>query len=248
MKDQALTVTQETALEAVPSRSSEMLQSILDAARDPTVDANKMTVLADLAMRLEDRETQKEFNRAKAAAILEMPSIGRRGEIRGKGGEVQSRFSKWEDLHKVITPILARHGLVLNFDVGSTGSLVTVCPILSHVNGHTERGGAMPLAVDTTGSKNATQGAGSAVSYGKRHTAKATLNIIEHNEDDDGQGASRGRELSSAQSALIDAGRAAALHGGEHYETWYKQQEAAARGWLVVEGYHAENKKAAGLA
>jgi hypothetical protein len=106
--------------------------------------------------------------------------------------------------------------------------MITVQPILSHVNGYVEHGGAMPLALDTSGSKNGTQGAGSTVSYGKRFTLKAMLNIVDAGVDDDGQSAGRGgAEHDGADPLYIEAGNAASC-GLDAYRRWFKETITAA--------------------
>lgn len=230
-----------------------VLAMVLEAARDPTIDAAKVETMANLAMRMQDRELEAEFNRAKIAALMEMPSIAKNGAILNKQGGIQSRYSKWEDIHRIVKPILDRNGLALSFNVGNVVAagtiMVTVQPILQHRNGFKEIGAEMALPIDTTGSKNGTQGAGSAASYGKRHTGKAMLNIVEHNEDDDGQAAGNGparRPLTEVQEILIADGNMAARKGAAAYEQWFRERTPAERGWLAMEGYHDELKLAAG--
>jgi hypothetical protein len=247
MNDLATTDQQGGALASPADQSSALLADIMRAARDPSVDANKMVTMADLAMKLQDRERERQFNQAKLAAIMEMPTISKRGAILNKSGGTQSRYSKFEDIHRAVMPILRKHGLVISFNVGNQGQMVTVQPILSHVNGFTEHGEAMALPIDTTGSKNGTQGAGSAASYGKRHTMKAMLNIIEDGEDNDGQGAGNPlSRLTPDQQDLIRQGNEAAQRGLAAYEDWFKSLPTPERGWLVYEGKHAEMKQAAG--
>ena len=68
-------------VEQAPSPSGNLLAQIVEAARDPTVDAGKMEAMANLAMKLQDRELQAQFNRDLASAIMEMPRISKRGVI-----------------------------------------------------------------------------------------------------------------------------------------------------------------------
>lgn len=237
-----------TAIAHREPESQNMLAMIRDAATNPQVDAQKMVTLADLAIKLQDRERQEVFRKDFVAALLEMPSISRKGAILDKARNVQSRYSKFEDIHRVVTPILAAHNIVISFEVGQAGNQITVRPVLTHRNGYQEKGDAMPLQVDTTGSKNATQGAGSAASYGKRHSIKAALNIVEHNEDDDGQaaGGPAGRPLSEAEELIVADGNAAARKGAASYAEWFNAQPTATRGYLVTSGRHDEMKRAAG--
>lgn len=233
----------------------QLLHDIVSASRDPSVDAGKTTALANLAMQMQDREAERRFRMAKHRALMNMPSISKNGAITNKQGGVQSRYSKWEDIDRVTRPILAAENLILSFNIGHEGQMVTVQPVLAYSDGDLafeERGGWMVLAVDTTGSKNATQGAGSASSYGKRHSSKAMLNIIEEGEDTDGRAAAAGYEtLPDELKALVDEARQAAAQGSEVYTAYFKGITAEQRGFLAFNRtdtgatWHEQNKMAA---
>lgn len=234
------------------NETSQMLMDVIRLSMSPEVDGAKTTALAELAMKMQDREAERRFRMAKHNAIMEMPSISKAGAIiNHKTGAVQSRYSKFEDIDRVARPILARHKLVIGFNVGNQGQNVTVQPILSYSDGEmtfTEYGGEMVLPLDTTGSKNGTQGAGSSASYGKRHSMKAMLNIIEEGEDDDGGATIK---LDADTTGLIDAGREAARGGSAAYTEFFGKLTAQQKGFLVgVAGpsgktYHEANKEAA---
>lgn len=239
-----------TAVGQHTGQAQNMLAMIAEAARDPTVDAQKMVTLADLALKLKSSEQQEQFNRDKVAALIEMPFISRRGQIvipgkDGKPDRVQSRFAKFEDIMRVVKPILASHNLAIDFKVGhSDKGMVLVTPVLSHRNGTTEAGEQMAFPIDTSGSKNNTQGVGSASSYGKRQSAKAMLNIVEVDEDDDGQGAGGAFvvQMNAEQAAIIREAEGRAAQGGEAYQQWFDALPPDQRGWLVVSGHHEQLK------
>lgn len=242
---------------AAQQQALQLLQDIVAASRDPAVDAGKTTALANLAMQMQDREAERRFRMAKHQALQKMPRITKNGSIiNHKTGAVQSRYSKFEDIHRVVTPILAQHNLIISFNVGHEGAMVTVQPVLAYSDGDLafeEKGGEMVLAVDTTGSKNATQGAGSAASYGKRHSMKAMLNLIEEAEDDDGQqGAVGGYDaLPQDRRDLIDQSRERAKDGTEAYAAYFSELDQADRGFLAFNmnesgvAWHEQNKRAA---
>lgn len=210
---------------------SEMFASLVELAKDPQVDPAKMTSLVDLQMKMMDYTKQEEFNKAKIAAIMEMPAIGKRGEIRNNAGKVQSRYSRFEDIYRIVKPILQRHGLAISFNVGNSDKMVTVQPLLSHTNGHVEKGEFMSLPIDTSGAKNSTQGAGSASQYGKRYTMKAMLNIVDEGADDDGKGA--------GADPLYEEAQAAASCGMAAYARWFKEDiDTTKRAKLVANGWH----------
>ena len=243
------------ALPAVQHTPPSMFAMAVEAARDKDIDADKMALLVKLATDHQDREAERRFRIAKQRALLEMPSIAQNGAIKNRSGEIQSRFSKFEDMHRVVKPILAKHGLTISFNIGSKEGQTMVQPILAYADSevaYEERGEFMSLAVDTTGSKNPTQGSGSAASYGKRHTMKATLNIVEGGEDDDGQGAAP-VALPPDKLELIDLAREAAQGGTESYQRFFAALDKQQQGFLVyaVSGnghpFHDENKRNAAL-
>lgn len=219
-----------------------MFELVVGAATNPDVDPGKMTALVDLQIRMMDYQKSEEFAKAKVAALMEMPTITKRGAIKNGRGEVQSRYSKFEDIQAVVSPILFRHGLVINFEVGQAGNQVTVRPVLTHRNGYVEKGEAMPLAVDTTGSKNATQGAGSAASYGKRHAMVAALNLRIDGDDDDGRGAGRIAPRPAHETNLINAAQESASKGAAAYTAWFQSLTTAEKGWLAFSGEHERLK------
>lgn len=227
-----------------PARQgANILLMVIEAARDPSIDANKVQTMADLAMKVQDREQQSEFNRALNAAIMEMPTITKAGQIvippkDGRPGRVQGHFAKFEDIDRVVRPILQRHNLAIRFEIDSDGGLVAVRPIISHTNGFVERGGAMKVALESSGSKNNVQAAGSSVSYAKRYTLCAALNIITEGVDDDGTG--RGQvSLTHEREHTVLEGAAEAATAGRYME-FFNAQSPKDRAYLVQSGKHAE--------
>ena len=212
-----------------------------EALTNPNVQPEKAQAMAELMFRMEDRDREASFIRAKVAAISEMPRIGKDGF----NSHLKSRFAKWETMQPIVNRVLTKHGLSLSFVVGGDNNKLTVRPVLQG-HGWTEQGEAMPLPADDGPGRSKVQAVGSSVSYGKRYTAMAMLNILQAGvqEDDDGAGGGD-RELSREQTELIENGRSAALGGVEEYEAWFKGLTPAARGWLAMEGEHEKLKEAA---
>lgn len=223
-----------------------MWQSITDLATNPDVDPAKMEALVSLQERMIDRKAAQEFHQAMHRARAKMPRIEKDGTIRNKQGQVQSRYAHYEAIDKIVRPLIEAEGLTYGFDYkeGENGRVLVTC-IVSHTGGHSERFGPMPLAVDTTGAKNATQGAGSAGSYGMRYTLCAAFNIVTVGSDDDGN---MGRAESAGGdrfASLLDAAQKAAAGGSEAYKEWFASRTNMERGWLMDEGHHANLKSAA---
>ena len=240
MTDRTDIATQTEGRAVVPSvdNSAGMLAMIANAASDPAVDAAKMVTLADLAMRLQDRERETEFNRDKVRAVAVMPTIMQKGR-----GNHDIKYAKFEDLHRLVRPVLDEHNLQITFDIGSTDKgWVSVTPILSHTNGMTERGSAMVGPPDTGGSKSPVQAVASTASYLKRHSMKAMLNVVEGGDDDDGAGSVAAPVMSARERSLIAEAEKAAEQGPTAYTEWFKGQETSAKGWLVFVGQHERLK------
>ncbi len=96
----------------------------------------------------------------------------------------------YEDLAEIaetVKPILKKHGLSYRFRTQQNGLIVSVTCIVSHVDGHSEEN-TLSASNDTSGSKNAIQAVGSAVTYLERYSLKAALGLAAA-EDDDAQAA-----------------------------------------------------------
>jgi hypothetical protein len=225
-----------------------MLDKMMAMAKDPAVDAEKFRVIASVVKETREDAQRQQFYQAKASAMLDMPVIDKRGKItiidkqfpndRSKD-RVQGTYAKWPDLQRAINPVLSAYDLVLTHDIGHEGAIVLVTPVLAHRNGFVERGEQMALPLDTSGGKNNTQGAGSAASYGKRHTAIAMLGIRLEDTDDDGWlTATADEPLNDQQQRRVDEAEARWKDGPEVYEQWFQKLEPKDRAWLIQTGRH----------
>jgi hypothetical protein len=173
-------------------------------AKDPNVPVDKLERLVSLQERVMAKNAEAEFHAALSEMQAELPTIGERGGIKDRAGNVQSSYALWEDVNRAILPILKKHGFSLTFRQESKENAICVTGVLAHRNGHSERT-SITLPADTSGSKNAVQAVGSSVSYGKRYTAGMLLNLTSCGEDDDGKRAGVGPAVSDDQIANINA-------------------------------------------
>ena len=168
--------------------SSNMLAIIATAASDPRVDVTKMTALLEMQEKLLAREAQGEFNTALARMNTDDLRVTKNGMV-SVPGKVSYKFAKWEDMDRIIRPLMQREGFTLSFDTAPnpTGGIIVIGELL-HEGGHS-RSARIPLTLDTGPGRNALQAMGSTVSYGKRYVTEMLLNIVREDEDDDGQSA-----------------------------------------------------------
>jgi hypothetical protein len=199
----------------VQSEATAVLSIIERAARDPSVDIDKLERLMAMQKGMAEHRAKVAFDAAMADLQPKLPVIDRKGriEVREKtstgkrDGDIQqsTKYALWEDINEAIRPILAEFGFSLTFRVGKTDAgLITVTGILAHREGHRETD-TITLQHDSTGSKNAVQAVGSSNSYGKRYTAINLLNITTRGQDDDGKAADSPETISQDQIGDLQA-------------------------------------------
>lgn len=187
---------------ALATESTALISMIERAARDPSVDIDKMERLMKMHEAALERNAKASYSAALSAMQPELPVIVQKGQIK-VNDVVRSTYAKWEDVNDAIKPHLAKHGFAISFRTGQVDGKISVTAVLSHHAGHSEET-TMLLPIDTSGSKNAVQSIGSSVQYGKRYTASALLNITSRGEDDDGKAAVGGFVTQKQATEIID--------------------------------------------
>lgn len=167
---------------ATVSENTAMVSMFERMASDPNVDVDKLERLMQMRERAIERQAKADFDAAMAEMQPELPAIGERGKAVVQG-QTRYTFALWEDINTAIKPVLQKHGFALTFRTDFKDG-ITVTGVLSHRAGHREET-SITLPSDSSGSKNAVQAVASSVSYGKRYTAGALLNLTSHGEDDD---------------------------------------------------------------
>ena len=190
-KDVQLIEQENKQVQTQTQNDSAALISVIErAATNPEVDIDKMERLLDMQERMLDRQAKADFNVAYNLVSAELPTIGKRGELKVKSKKEGvapfiTPYALFEDINETIKPILARHNMSLRFKTETKESTVRVTAVLSHISGHSEET-SFTVPADVGGSKNHVQAMGSSISYAKRYTLVAILNITTFKEDDDG--------------------------------------------------------------
>lgn len=169
-----------------------LMDVIARAARDPSVDIDKMERLIAMQERVQARDAELAFNKALNAAQAEMRPIA----SNASNPQTKSRYATYDKLDRVLRPIYTEHGFALSFDEGESPKPdhVRVVCYVSHRDGHT-RTYHRDMPADGKGAKGGdvmtkTHAAGAAGSYGARYLLKGIFNVAVGEEDDDGNGAS----------------------------------------------------------
>lgn len=188
-----------------------MASKIIELAADPNFDVDKLERLIGLQNQETERQASVAFSTAFAAMQAEIPTIAKAKQGNG------SKYATLEDVVEITRPILNKHGFSLAFDTNTVldkveGSqsldykgYVQIVAVLLHKQGHKETNKLL-VPFDYSGSKknNPAQAMGSAVSYGKRYTLCALLNIATR-DDNDASTAWQHKKITAAQARGLTA-------------------------------------------
>ena len=222
---------------------------LIDLASDKDFNPETLRALIDMKERSEDRSAREQFNAAFASMQPEIPEIAENGAIVVKG-ERRSKYSRWEDMKQVITPILHKHGFALNFrNSFPEPGKIEVTAILRHKAGHSEEN-PFRCKADDSGAKNDIQALGSSQSYAMRYATIGLLNITTRDKqgrDDDGERSERPKEPEGYEKFKAAMEDAAMI--GQADATW-KAADPVCRKFCVEQDrtWYAEVKRTNGKA
>lgn len=189
MSTPALKQDSAVALPQAAGEASAIVSMIERAARDPSVDIEKLERLMALKERMQQQEAERLFNAAMSRAQAEMPRVLRDAT----NTHNQSRYARLETIAKAITPTITKHGFSLSFDTqdGAPAGHYRLACTVAHEAGFS-RVHRADLPSDAAGSqgkanKTAIQAFGSTMSYGRRYLTLLVFNVALTNEDNDGQ-------------------------------------------------------------
>ena len=156
------------------------------AARDPTVDVDKLDRLLQMREREHARIAERAFNEALAAAQAEMDAV----RADADNSQTRSRYASYAALDRAVRPIYTRHGFGLTFDTGDAPGAEQariVCEV-SHIGGHTRRY-HLDMPVDGKGARGGdvmtkTHAMGSGITYGRRYLLGMVFNLVTAKDDD----------------------------------------------------------------
>jgi Cys-tRNA synthase (O-phospho-L-seryl-tRNA:Cys-tRNA synthase) len=180
------------------NQAGALLAVIERVASNPDADIDKLEKMLEMQQRILDRNARQAFAAAMASMQAEMPEVVERGQAHN------TKYATFEDINAAVRPVLEKYGFAVTFRVKQSEVAIRITAVLSHRDGHVEETDIM-LPADTSGSKNAVQAIGSTVSYGKRYTMSALLNIATRGEDDDANGAVKVKMVSPFQAKQLSA-------------------------------------------
>lgn len=182
------------------------------AARDPSVDLDKLERLIAMQREAVKEAAAQEFAEAMAAAQGEMRAIA----ADSNNPQTRSKYASYFALDKALRPIYTKHGLALSFDTGDgapEGHVRVLCYLSK--KGFT-RTYHVDMPADGKGAKGGdvmtkTHAVGAGLTYGQRYLLKLIFNIAV-GDDDDGNSASTPQQTISPeqveelQSLIVEVG------------------------------------------
>jgi len=174
--------------ERLPVVQDPVLAMIERAARDPSVDIDKMERLLAIHREMRSETARTAYNAAMARVQAQIKPVYRDA----MNDHTNSPYARLETISEAITPIITSEGFSLSYDTAD-------CPVANHIRivcdvmhsaGHTERK-HFDLALDNVGAKGnlnktAIQASGSTISYGRRYLKCMVFDVVLTNEDNDG--------------------------------------------------------------
>lgn len=149
------------------------------------VSVETLTKLLELQERFEANQARKAFEEAFAAFKASAPKLERSKEVSFGAGKTAYKYTPLDVIANTLGPVLAKHGFSYNWrQVVDQGNISVTC-ILRHSQGHSIENN-LSAGADPSGSKNAIQAIGSAVSYLRRYTLLGVLGMATSDEDTDG--------------------------------------------------------------
>lgn len=125
------------------------------------------------------------MNKSDSIKNLASALIKFQNEIKNPGNTAVNPYfnSRYAPLHEILNevrPVLAKYGLSVVQFPGGDGTNITVQTVLMHESGEWITGEPLVLKAD----KPTAQGAGSAITYGRRYALSALLGIASEDDDD----------------------------------------------------------------
>ena len=157
--------------QAPQSGFRDMLSIIERAAKDPSVDIDKMERLLSMAERMQAKNAEQQFAEAFVALQNDLPVIVASTVIQNRG-----KYERFEDVMKVVGPLLVKHGFTVSFSMDFKENRVLETCHLRHIAGHLQ---SNSFAVRTSGKADSeTQADCKAATTAKRNALLNCLNIV----------------------------------------------------------------------
>jgi len=205
-KSSVVKVTEAPVPEVQPATESSALISMIErAARDSSVDIDKMERLMLMHEKIESRRAEQAFNAAMALAQSEMLPIARK--IQNK--HLNTHYADLAAVSDGVTPIVGRHGFGLSFSEfqSTVPDCMGIACEVTHAGGFSKRY-EFNVPIDGAGlrgnaNKTAVQTYGSTFTYGRRYAMLGVFNVATKTDTDGNRPKTEDGPISDKQIAEL---------------------------------------------
>jgi hypothetical protein len=158
---------------------------LMQALSNPDIPADKLQIMLQMRREVLHDQAKEAYQEAFAAFSAEMPAVERDGMVELGEGKGRYPFTTYEQMDKILRPLLVKHGFSLQFwssDAENKDWIVVHGALIGH---GWQRESVYPVPPDVGRGRNALQARGSAQSYAKRYIADLLCNIVRKGMDDD---------------------------------------------------------------
>lgn len=213
---------------AIPqnAQTNAIIEVIERAARDKSIDIEKMERLLQMQERIMARDAEANFNTAMVRAQTQIRHV----LTESRNDHTKSNYAKLDAIDKVARNVYTTEGFSLSFDSADCpldGHIRVICYV-AHIAGHKERR-QIDIPRDDKGAKGgdtktATHGQASAFTYGKRLLTMGIFNIVTTNDksDDDGNAAGGVAKITDSQTKTMTDKIAEMVRLGGSESQFYK--------------------------
>lgn len=169
---------------------------LIAMALDKNLDMDRLERLIAMKERFEAQERMQAFNDAFSTFQKICPELRKNMEVdyghKGSTDRTNYKYQDLPDIAKQIRPALAECGLAYRWEHKELADgKISVCCVVTHRDGHIERGEPLSAPDDTSGKKTGLHAKGSTMTYLERYTLKAILGLSSADPDDDGRAAAK---------------------------------------------------------
>lgn len=150
---------------------------LLQAAIEKGLDPDQLGKLMDLQERYERNVAETAFANALRAFQAECPPIGKLRKAD------RFKYAAFEDIMRIVSPLLAKHGITIAFDSKCAENMLSVTVRLRVGSYFEDRTFSTPVPVSLKVSEP--QQYGAAMSYAKRYAVTGALGLVMADEDDE---------------------------------------------------------------
>ena len=183
---QEVAVIEQGGAVALPEAVS-LIQIIERAARDPSVDIDKMERLMQMHERIVKNKAESDFNDAMTACQKEIRAVA----PDAVNPQTHSKYASFAKLDGILRPIYTKHGISISYGTEDTAKVESVRVIAYVARGGYTRKYQVDMPADGKGAKGGdvmtkTHATGAAMAYGSRYLLKGIFNVAVGEDDQDG--------------------------------------------------------------